>query len=386
MTTLAKIEANRRNAQLSTGPRTAEGRVVVSRNATKHGIFAAVPVLPGESAEEWEVHRTGVVASLSPFGLLEVNLAERAALLLWRLQRLARYEAETVAAEIETAEVPPLPPPKNPIPLLFPPSQQPTREDQLRDLREELRTARRELAEVISAWDYFTEEAGTDAAVAFAVAEGILEAARGRAETAENLRSDPPAVGSKALMRKIGLTGADPRTVAWTPDLICRGLAVYARFTEEPVEQFVGAVGTDLDEWAEELTRTVRRLEREAAAVARLLDGQTARKRAAKLLPGDGRDERIAKYERHLHGLLTSTLHELERLQARREGDAVPPPAVVDVTVTGDAGLILAVGLFRRTGPHVERYPARNLAPTRGRKSMRGNGLRETWRNLLFRV
>ncbi len=338
MSTLAKIEANQRNAQLSTGPRTAEGRVIVSRNATKHGIFAAAPVLPGENADEWEAHRGGTVASLAPLGLLEVNLAERIALLLWRLQRLARYEAETVAAGMEDAEVPALPPPKDPVPALFPPSQQPTREDQLRDLREELRTARRELAEVVAARDYFTADVGPDVAVPFAVAEGILEAALGCAETAENLRSDPPAVGSKALMWKLGLTGADPRTVAWTPDLIRRGLAVYAHFTEEPVEQFVGAVRADLEEWADELARTVRRLEREAAAVARLLDDRVAREQAAKLLPGDGHDERIAKYERHLHSLLTSTLHELERLQARREGDSVPPPIVADVNVTVDAG------------------------------------------------
>ena len=52
------------------------------RNATTHGIFAAVPVLPGECPETWEAHRAGVVASLAPAGLLEVNLAERAALLL----------------------------------------------------------------------------------------------------------------------------------------------------------------------------------------------------------------------------------------------------------------------------------------------------------------
>ena len=62
-----------------------------------------------------------------------------------------------------------------------------------------------------------------------------------------------------------------------------------------------------------------------------------ARKQTAKLLPGDGRDERIAKYERHLHSLLTSTLHELERLQARRGGEPVPPPAVADLNVTVDA-------------------------------------------------
>ena len=113
MTSLARIEANRRNAALSTGPRTAEGKAAAARNATTHGIFAAVPVIPGESPEAWEAHLAGVVESLAPVGLLEVNLAERAALLLWRLQRLARYEAETVAAGLEQVDVPPLPPPED---------------------------------------------------------------------------------------------------------------------------------------------------------------------------------------------------------------------------------------------------------------------------------
>jgi hypothetical protein len=36
--------------------------------------------------------------------------------------------------------------------------------------------------------------------------------------------------------------------------------------------------------------------------------------------------------------LLTSTLHELERLQTRREGHAITPPAVADVNVTVDVG------------------------------------------------
>jgi hypothetical protein len=80
------------------------------------------------------------------------------------------------------------------------------------------------------------------------------------------------------------------------------------------------------------------RLEGHAAAVARLLDEGNTRKQGARLLPGDGRDERIARYERHLHNLFTSTLHELERLQARREGEAVPPPVVADVYATVDTG------------------------------------------------
>ena len=36
-----KVEANRRNAQLSTGPRTAEGKRWSSGNAIKHGFYAS---------------------------------------------------------------------------------------------------------------------------------------------------------------------------------------------------------------------------------------------------------------------------------------------------------------------------------------------------------
>jgi hypothetical protein len=165
-----------------------------------------------------------------------------------------------------------------------------------------------------------------------------LEAACTRADVAENLRSDPPRFGGKAFLRRLGLAGADPETVAWTPELIDRGLALYAGYVGESPERFREGVRFDLEECAEELDRKVRRLEREAAAVARLLDRGAERKQAARLLPGEGRDERIAKYERHLHNLLTSTLHELERLQARREGEAVPPPAVADVNVTIEPG------------------------------------------------
>jgi hypothetical protein len=93
MTALSKLEANRKNAQLSTGPRTSEGKAIVSKNALRHGVFAAVPVVDGENAQEWADHRTGVLESLAPMGLLEVNLAERVALLLWRLR------ARTTSAE-----------------------------------------------------------------------------------------------------------------------------------------------------------------------------------------------------------------------------------------------------------------------------------------------
>lgn len=40
---------------------------------------------------------------------------------------------------------------------------------------------------------------------------------------------------------------------------------------------------------------------------------------------------KVARYESALERGLYRALHELERLQARRAGEAVPPPAAVEV-------------------------------------------------------
>ena len=54
MSTEAQIQANRRNCQKSTGPRTPKGKAIVSRNALKHGLLA----------------RHNVIFSLSKWGLI----------------------------------------------------------------------------------------------------------------------------------------------------------------------------------------------------------------------------------------------------------------------------------------------------------------------------
>src|SRR5208337_3510664 len=54
--TAAQIEANRRNAQRSTGPKTDEGKARVRRNALKHGMAALtiMPVLPQKTRRNWK--------------------------------------------------------------------------------------------------------------------------------------------------------------------------------------------------------------------------------------------------------------------------------------------------------------------------------------------
>ena len=93
-----QTEANRGNALASTGPKTAEGKATSSRNALRHGLACALPVLPGlERPEDWQAHHAGILASLAPVGALEEALAERVALCSWRLRRVARYETAATA-------------------------------------------------------------------------------------------------------------------------------------------------------------------------------------------------------------------------------------------------------------------------------------------------
>jgi NAD(P)H dehydrogenase (quinone) len=62
-------------------------------------------VVPGvEKPEDWEEHRDGMLEDLAPSGPLELALAERVALLSWRLHRVTRYETETIAASQERME------------------------------------------------------------------------------------------------------------------------------------------------------------------------------------------------------------------------------------------------------------------------------------------
>ena len=98
MATQKQIEANRENARKSTGPRTEAGKAASSANALKHGLTAADSVvLPEEDAENFEQFREGVTADLAPAGALQHALAHRIAVLLWRLDRVARLEAELFA-------------------------------------------------------------------------------------------------------------------------------------------------------------------------------------------------------------------------------------------------------------------------------------------------
>jgi hypothetical protein len=98
MATVAQIQANRLNAQKSTGPRTAAGKERASRNAIRHGLLAREAVIQGEDPEEFELYREGMLQELVPAGAVEAMLAERVVGLSWRLRRAERLQTAAFAA------------------------------------------------------------------------------------------------------------------------------------------------------------------------------------------------------------------------------------------------------------------------------------------------
>lgn len=94
---LKKLEANRRNAKMSTGPKTRAGKNRSRKNAFKHGILSsALLIKEGQGAEdraEFDELINALEIDLAPVGALEVMLVEKIAVCFWRQKRSLRSEA-----------------------------------------------------------------------------------------------------------------------------------------------------------------------------------------------------------------------------------------------------------------------------------------------------
>jgi hypothetical protein len=108
MSTEAQINANRENAQKSTGPKSPEGKAAVSQNAVKHGVFASETVIKGENREDFEAFRDEMLGELAPAGPVETMLCERFVSLSWRLRRVERMQNQVIDVMIARDEPRPL--------------------------------------------------------------------------------------------------------------------------------------------------------------------------------------------------------------------------------------------------------------------------------------
>ena len=71
MTSPDKIKSNKRNAQQSTGPRTAQGTAKSAATALSPGMLSSHLLLPDESEEQWAELLAQLMTELQPVGTLE---------------------------------------------------------------------------------------------------------------------------------------------------------------------------------------------------------------------------------------------------------------------------------------------------------------------------
>src|SRR3974390_1005854 len=93
MTSLRQSEANRRNAQLSTGPVTDEGKKKSRQNSVRHGLTAETVIDALEDAEDYAAFEMAVTRDYDAQSAVERELVLRLASLLWRLRRATAIES-----------------------------------------------------------------------------------------------------------------------------------------------------------------------------------------------------------------------------------------------------------------------------------------------------
>ena len=294
--TLSTIEGG--SSMLKGGPATQEGKEVVRWNATRHGIRSPAPVVPAlEKVEDWEEHRDGVLESLQPEGHLELVLAERAALLSWRLHRVIRYETESIALYQEKVE--------DDLARERRFESGPDHPEAVRGNAKSDRDDHRLLKRFAKMEDDKPLSALNADSVIWDAMECADKVAEGEVDPEELLGS----VSVSGLPDSDSWEGYE----GWTAGLVRAVIEKVAQATDEEPEELLEAAIRSAQWKAERSKLEAEKVERDLRNMAR-----------ERLLPDEKTLEKVARYEAHLSRGLYKALHELEALQVRRTGGAAP--------------------------------------------------------------
>jgi len=280
------------------GPTTQEGKEVVRWNATRHGIRSPAPVVPGvEKKEDWEEHRDGVLESLEPEGYLELVLAERVALLSWRLRRVICYETESIALYQERVE--------DDLARERRFESGPDHPEVVRSHAKSARDDHRLLKRFAKMEDEKVLSALDADSVIWDAMECADKVAEGEVDPSELLES----VSVPGLPDSDSWEGYK----GWTAGLVRAVIEKVAQATDEEPEELLEAAIRSAQWKAERSKLEAEKVERDLRNMA-----------MERLLPDEKFLEKVAKYEAHLSRGLYKALHELEALQVRRTGGAAP--------------------------------------------------------------
>jgi hypothetical protein len=280
------------------GPITQEGKEVARWNAIRHGIRSPTPVVPGaEKQEDWDEHREGVLESLSPEGHLEEVLAERVALLSWRLHRVTRYETEAIALYQERVEEDLAKERRFGSGPDHPEAVRSNAKSAEQDYKLLKRFAKMEPDKRLSSFD----------------ADTIIWGAMGCADKVAEGEVDP-----EELLESVSVSGLPDSDSwegyeGWTAGTVRTVIEAIAQATDEEPEELLEAATRDAQFKTQRTKLETEKVERDLRNMAR-----------ERLLPDDETLNKVARYEAHLSRLFHKALHELEALQIRRSGGAAP--------------------------------------------------------------
>jgi len=278
LVSMKQREANRHNAQRSTGPKTVEGKNAIRWNALKHGLLANAVVLPQEDRAEYERLWAGLAESLQPVGMLEALLVEEIASIYWRRRRAVRAEAATIEIGMTLARI----------------------------------EAQQKAAEIEQ------EEAERDISELQGCVAGLQRLGEVFDDIAREIRDDGKLSEESIAWLEAGWQWSDEDLNAM------RGATtVTDAAKKELLESILGFI-------AEAQKRFRRHRKVVEAQEATLLDQVSAR---AGILD-NSTNETILRYEGAMDRKFHTAIAQLERLQRQRRGETVPPAIHVDVTKT----------------------------------------------------
>ncbi len=315
-----RIQANRRNALRSTGPKTVRGKRTVARNAMKHGLLAQeVVITAGDGEENLEEFRA-LVERLweyyEPVGVLEEMLVQRIGTCWWRLARTIRAENGEIRTRLDTLKVDRALRNSDKVNLAL----------LLSEMELGLYSPENSADQKVSSRDRWSAIQGAQT--------NLREHRSGLIHLRALLKMANSEIASDGYMSEETRKKICYAFCFW--DYLFAFTCLYAgprtKMDDQPSEPVVD-VQTD-----EKRANLVKFIDNQLERISKFEDYALERENLAVdaearsfSLPPTGATDKLLRYEAHLDRQLYRAMDQLERLQRQRKGEKVPPPLNINL-------------------------------------------------------
>ncbi len=333
-----QLLANRKNALNSTGPKSASGKLAASKNSLTHGLRSQQIVVEGEVQEEFDDFRDLLIARMAPADPLETLLVDRIAASSWRLRRTGHIEAQ-IFDEMRNSlsNRRKLNPNDSFVEIL-----------ENDEIGFPSRSRFETFQEAKSAWDA-TEDG-------IACAEGRMADDQYSHDSfsrfLKDSRSPEPELPESQHGNIVDAISDMKKKYEDKPDFHSRLSELQDTFRSRPQhlrpvhipafrqylqdlrelfrtsDNFTDKQYSDFDDAIDEISHL-------EMAINRHLRPNLGQALSCDL-KGPDVLSKFTRYEAQIQGSLFKAMHELQRLQASRHGQQVPPPVALDIDISGD--------------------------------------------------